>query len=255
MNPESVSIIRDYADYELSRREQLQFEAAGYFFIACIVFLFYHSLPLALLSGLLIRRGLPLYRKALAEKRLQKLHLQFRDLLTSLSASVTAGRQMEAALIEAHDGLSSIYGPEAPIMRELAHMKRAIRENHESDHRLLADFAGRSGSEDIKSFVQVYLTCRSTGGDLERIISHAAEIITDKMKITEEIRALNAQKQLEGRMISLMPAAMLLALNLISPAYIRILYTCASGRLIMTLALAGCIFGVWLMERISHVEV
>ena len=74
MNPESVSIIRDYADYELSRREQLQFEAAGYFFIACIVFLFYHSLPLALLSGLLIRRALPLYRKALAEKRLQKLH-------------------------------------------------------------------------------------------------------------------------------------------------------------------------------------
>lgn len=140
-------------------------------------------------------------------------------------------------------------------MRELAHMKRAIRENHESDHRLLADFAGRSGSEDIMSFVQVYLTCRSTGGDLERIISHAAEIITEKMKITEEIRALNAQKQLEGRMISLMPAAMLLALNLISPGYIRILYTCAAGRLIMTLALAGCIFGVWLMERISHVEV
>lgn len=247
--------IENYADYELSRTQRLKFEAAGYLAIAFTVFLFYRSIALSLIAGLLIRRFLPLYRKHLARKRLLALNSQFRDLLTSLSASVASGRHMEEALIEAADHLSSMYGPDTPIMRELEHIRRSILENHESDHHLLTSLASRTGSEDIASFVQVYLICRTTGGDLEKVISHTSEIISEKMQISEEIRSLTAQKQLEGRMISLMPLVMLLALNLMSPGYISVLYTCTAGRLIMTMSLAGSLFGLWLMERMSHVEV
>lgn len=248
-------MINDYREYELSRRQRLSFEAAGYGCIAAAVFLFYRSLILAALAGLLILRCQPLYRRYLAQKRLQALNLQFRDLLSSLSASITAGRQMEDALVEAGDNLALIYDEDAPIMAELQYMRRNIQENHESDRVLLDDFARRTGSEDIRNFVQVYLTCRSTGGDLERIITHSSEIITEKMNINEQIRTITAQKKFEGRMISLMPAVMLLALNLLAPAYVSILYTGVLGRLIMTICLGGTVAGIWLMEKMSDVAV
>ena len=248
-------MITDYDVYELSRSQRLRFEAAGYGFIALILFLFYRSLLLALLGGVMIRWFLPFYQKYLAGKRHRQLDLQFRDLLYSLSASITAGRQMEEALVEACDHLSGMYAPETPIMRELTHMKKSILENREDGRVLLSDFASRAHSEDISSFVQVYLTCRSTGGDLEKVIAHTSQIITDKMKINEEILTIVAQKKTEGRMISLMPAGMLLALNLMSPAYISILYSCLAGRLVMTFCLFAAAGGVWLMERMSHVEV
>ena len=248
-------LISDYSNFELTIRQRITFLVAGGCAISFIVFLFYRSILLAIPAAILIHRVEPLYRRWLAEKRLRELNVQFQDLLTSLSASVTAGRQMDAALIEACDDLSLLYPDTAPIMTELYHMRRSILHNHTSDRILLEDFSRRTGSEDIRSFVQVYLTCRSTGGDLERIISHTAGILTEKMKINEQINVITAQKKLEGRLISLMPLAMLLALNLVSPGYISALYTTITGRLIMTVCLAGLLVGVCLMEKISDVEV
>ena len=248
-------MIRDYGAYELSGKERAGFLLCGYACFFLISFLFFRSAVVSALAGLTIRFFLPRFADALARRRREQLELQFRDLLYSLSASVAAGRQMEEALVEADENLSSMYPEEAPIVQELHHMKRSILENNAADRLLLSDFARRSRSEDINSFVQVYLTCRSMGGDLERIIIHTSEIMTDKMEIKAQIAVLTAQKKLEGRIISAMPLAMLLALNLVSPAYIDVLYTTLTGRLVMLLCLGGTAAGVWMMEKLTDEEV
>ncbi|MBQ6370554.1 MAG: hypothetical protein IJJ21_03095, partial [Firmicutes bacterium] len=69
-------MITDYDVYELSQSQRLRFEAAGYGFIALILFLFYRSLLLALLGGVMIRWFLPFYQKYLAGKRHRQLDLQ-----------------------------------------------------------------------------------------------------------------------------------------------------------------------------------
>ena len=58
--------------------------------------------------------------------------------------------------------------------------------------------------EDIKNFVDVYLACRTTGADLETVIGNSTEILMDKIDIEKEIRALTAQKQFEGKIITVM---------------------------------------------------
>ena len=248
-------MIHDYSVYELSGRERTLFCLAGYCCIFAGIHLFYRCFLLSAVCGGLIILLIPRYRSGLAEKRRRELNIQFKDLLYSLSSSVTAGRQMEEALREAEESLSLLYPPQAPIMEELRHMNKNMKENHESDQLLLTDLADRSGCEDIRSFVQVYLTCRDMGGDLARIIAHTSDIITQKMEINEQIRALTAQKKMEGRMISLMPFAMLLALNLLSPSYVQVLYTGLPGRLIMTGCLGGVLFGIRLMEKYSDVSI
>lgn len=248
-------MIKDYSVYELSKRERLLFYGVGYVCICMVVYLFYHSILLAIPSGVLIHWAVPYVKRYMAERRMNMLHVQFKDLLYSLSASVAAGRQMEEALIEAEDNLSAMYDGQTPMMRELRHMRIAITENKESDKLLLKDFALRTGSEDVNNFVQVYITCRNMGGNLEKIIEHATAVITDKMTIQKEIRALTAQKKTEGRIISIMPLLMLLLLNIFSYSYINPLYNTVAGRLIMTAALAASCYGVYLMEKLSEITV
>lgn len=247
-------MIYDYSKYEMREMEKLVFFAAGYGVIAVVVFLFFHSILLSLLAGVLVRFLRPYYEEFMVRRRNAELAVQFKDMLTCISASIASGRQMQDAIIEAEENMSVMYSPETPIMAELTHMRRSILENNESDKVLLEDFARRTKNEDIRNFVQVYITCRNMGGDLEKIISRASGILTDKMNIEREIRAITAQKKLEGCLIALMPLAMLLSLNLFSQSYIAPLYTTFTGRLIMAGCLAASVYGVWLMEKISTIE-
>lgn len=248
-------MIRDYSKYELNEREKLLFYCAGYAAIAAVMFLFYHSLLVSAAGGFLVFKLRPFYEDYRASVRMNRLIRQFKDLLYSLSASVSSGRHMGEALIEANENLSVLYREDEPIMKELHHMKKSMLENNESDSVLLADFAERSKCEDINNFVQVYITCRAMGGDLSKIITRTSDILTDKMNIEREIKAITAQKKLEGRLIALMPASMLLGLNLLSPSYIAPLYAGLPGRLIMTFCLALTAWGIYLMEKISSVEI
>ncbi len=248
-------MIRDYSVYELSLKEKLFFFCAGYAAIAAAVYLFYNSAALSLVSGILVVRLIPYVKRRMAARRMDVLKEQFKDMLYSLSASVASGRQMGEALIEAEEDLSSMYDKDDLIMRELRHMKVSMIQNKESDKALLKDFAARSKNDDINDFVNVYVICRSMGGDLEKIISHTTEILTDKMSIEREIRAITAQKKTEGRIISAMPFLMLLMLNIFSYSYIEPLYTTLAGRLLMTAALAAAAFGIYLMEKISDVRI
>ncbi|MBQ0078649.1 MAG: type II secretion system F family protein [Eubacterium sp.] len=181
--------------------------------------------------------------------------MQFKDLLYSLSASVAAGRQMSEALIEAYDNLRVLYDEADLIMVELGHMRRSMLNNKESDKVLLQDFAYRSRSEDISNFVQVYVTCRNMGGNLEKIIGHSCQILTDKMNIEKEIRVITKQKQVEGRIIALMPLVMLLIMNITSNSYIEPLYSSVMGRVIMTGSLIAMGAGIYLMEKISAIDI
>lgn len=247
-------MIYDYSKYEMNNREIIVFYIIGYCSIAFTVFLFYHSLVLSLLSGILVKFARPLYEEFMVKRRMQELAVQFKDMLYCISASIAAGRQMQEALIETEENMSVMYQEDTPIMGELSHMRKCILENNESDKVLLEDFAKRTKSEDINNFVQVYATCRNMGGDLEKIISRASGILTDKMNIEREIKALTAQKKLEGRMIALMPLAMLLCLNMVSQSYISPLYHTITGRLIMTACLGATVCGILLMEKISEIE-
>lgn len=247
-------MIYDYSKYDMNETEKVIFFTAGYCCIAIIVFLFYHSILLSLLSGVLIRYVRPFYEEFMVRRRMQELAVQFKDMLYCISASVSSGRQMAEAIIEAEENMSVMYASDTPIMAELIHMRKCILENNESDKALLEDFARRAKSEDINNFVQVYATCRNMGGDMEKIISRTSNILTDKMNIEREIKAITAQKKLEGRIIALMPLAMLLSLNLVSGSYIAPLYETILGRLIMTGCLMACVYGVWLMEKISTVD-
>ena len=87
-------------------------------FFVCMVF--FRSILFSLIAGgLLIIPGIHKYRDYLKEKRMQNLLFQFRDMMESLSASYSAGKNTQGAFQDACADLISIYGEKADIVHEL----------------------------------------------------------------------------------------------------------------------------------------
>ena len=195
-------MIYDYSKYEMSHTEEVVFYSVGYCCVALIVFLFYHSLILSVISGALVRFIRPFYEQFKVRRRMQELEMEFKDMLYCISASVAAGRQMQEALVESVDNMSVMYDADKPIMAELLYMRRCILENNESDKVLLEDFARRSKSEDINNFVQVYTTCRNMGGDLEKIITEKGYDVSKYKMLNIEITTYRYYNSTDKNMLS-----------------------------------------------------
>ena len=248
-------LISDYDRYEFETGEAAMIIAGGYVAIFAVVLLFYHSFFLAAAAGPAAIFILGPVRRMKAQRRMTLLVTQFRDLLYSLSSSVAAGRQMDAALAEAYESLSMVYAPDTPMMVELSAMLKGIFENHESEEALLSDLAERTHQEDIAGFADVYRASRRTGADLGRVIENTSKVIMEKIAIEREIEAVTKQKIFEGKMITAMPLLVVLFLNIFSPDYLAVMYETFQGRIVMTLALAGIAAGWRLTGKILDLKV
>ncbi len=249
------TIPKTYLTYELNHYEKIRFFILSGLGLMVVGFLFYHSFLLSLILSFLSYPLIGFYRSYLAEKRRTELKEQFRDVLYSISASVAAGRQMTEALYEAEQNMRLIYKTDALIVLELSFMVKRLNEFRESEEKILKDFALRTSIDDISDFVDIYLTCRETGGDLIRVLTKASDIIMDKITIEKEIHTITVQKRFEAKILTAIPFMIILFLQLVSPDYLAALYQGVQGRFLMTIALAGIgISYLWSM-KLTKIEV
>jgi tight adherence protein B len=232
----------------------LWFVLAGYTSFFAVGQIFYGNIGFSIISGFVVFLLLDQYKNYLQTKQIQIMRNQFGDLLYSLSASVATGRQLTIALQEAYINLGYVYKPNTPMMTELKYLNKSIAENRDSEEMLLTGFAQRSGVEDIRNFVNVYLSCRETGGDMNQVILNASEILMQKMSIERDLRVMISQKKFEGKIISAMPVLIIMFLNIASPGYLENLYCTLQGRLVMTVALIGILTAYKLTEKITNIE-
>ena len=232
-------IPKSYLCYELSRSEVIKFLMVCGLGLTTVAFLFYRSLLLSLVFSFLAYPGLRPYRSFLAEKRRRELKEQFRDVLYSISASIATGRQMPEALHEAELNMKLIYQEDSLIVKELSQMVKRLHEFRESEELILKDFAYRTCIEDISDFVDIYLTCRETGGDLIKVLSKASTVIMEKITIEKDIHTITAQKQFEAKILTSIPLIILLLLQIASPDYLSVMYENIKGQIIMTAGLCG----------------
>lgn len=252
---EETIVVEDYNKYRFTLFEKYKILTIGYVFIFLMSFLFYRSLPFSLIMGFGSVFFMRFVEDVKVKKRKKLLLLQFKDLLYSLSVSVSGGRQLGIALIEAYHNMRAMYDRKTPLMIELSYIKKSIQENRTSEEYLLMDLAERSHLDDIKNFVNVYKACKTGGGNMDVVITNAGEILIEKIEIEREIETLTGQKKFEGKIIMLMPVLVIIFLNLFSPEYIEILYTCVAGRMIMTTAWVGMLLAYILNEKIMNIKV
>ncbi len=193
-------------------------------------------------------------RKALCVQRRQELLSQFKEALPILSSFLSAGYSIENAFRASIEELRNLFSPEAMIVREFEQIVHGMN-LHTPMETLLSDFAYRSGLEDVMNFAEVFTVAKKNGGPLVKILTHTANVIRDKVQLSEDILTMNAAKRYEQKVMNLVPFLIILYMNFSSPDFFRPLYTTMIGRVTMTFCLLLYAFSVWLAGRIMAIEV
>ena len=247
-------MLTDYSVAKLPARKKCTYYLAACLALCALGLLFYRSFAAGLA---LCALSLPLeriYASWLAKNRREKLLEGFKDALYSISGAVSAGRQMPFALEAAAASASDSFGENSDISCELKHICEQYRQSHSDIGVMLSDLGRRSALEEIRQFASAYRACQLCGGDLEDVCRKNAELLISRMSFAEETRSLIAQKKLDIILLTGMPLAVLLLLNLISYSYIAVLYETAAGRVVMTLCLLLIVSALLWGIKITNIE-
>ena len=196
----------------------------------------------------------PTYKRNEERKKKQLMLVQFKDLLYSISASLSLGRNMKQALEESMDFWGNTYDEKDLIVIEVHRMLKEMKETNAQDVKVLRDFSDRWGIADITDFVNVYESLRVTGGDMTGAVSRAASVIGDKITMEKELNTAMSEKLAEGRIVGAAPFIMTAAMKLFSPAYMRPVYETGTGMAVALMSLALSVAAILMIERINRID-
>ncbi len=247
--------MRDYSDFQLTKAERCRTITLLAVFILLVGLLFYSSLLPLLLVPFLLKPAEKLAAEFLCRRQKKILRRQFQDFLRCLASSMETGRHMREALGEVEKELLNVYDEGQPIILAVREMRTQMDLAGMTDLEALRWFAARADLEDAQDLVQVFQGSRTAGGDFCSSVRKCASVLQDKIKIEQDIELMIAQKQYEGKIITVMPALVILFLRLVSPEYIAVLYTSLAGRITMTVCLLMAAAAYRLIDRITDIAV
>ena len=188
------------------------------------------------------------YLKWRQGRRLKAFNSRLPDTLSLLSNAIKAGLSLPQAL----EAVAQNASP--PISDELA---RVLRETKlgSSTPAALASMVRRVGSEDLDLIVTAISIQATVGGNLARILDGISHTIRQRIQIKSQIGAMTAQMRASGWIITLLPFIVAAVLNIITPAYFRVMFTEPAGRVLLGLAGLSIFIGNVFVRRITSFKV
>ena len=181
------------------------------------------------------------------EKGQELFRKMFREWILLLASSLTAGYSMENALVQSYQELCLMF-PKGGIMQEELKMMLAKAGNNQRPEILFDELAEKYPYEEVQSFAEVFKAARISGGSLQTVIRGTAAQMAEIMDTRREIRTLLAARVYEQRIMSVMPAAVLLYIRLGSGEFLEGLYHNMTGELVMSVCL-GIYGAAYLMGK------
>ena len=121
--------------------------------------------------------------------------------------------------------------------------------------RLLLSFAARSGCEEIESFAEVFAFAKRSGGDFVHIMQTTVQKLAGRIEVEREVATVLAGKRLEGRIMEIMPLAILAYLQVASGEFLDALYGSAFGVAVMSIAFCCYLAAIKWSEHILDIQI
>jgi tight adherence protein B len=174
---------------------------------------FRHDLIEALLIGLACATALPyLVLRMLRARRQKAFGAQFPDGLDVIVRSLRAGHPVPVAVNmvarEMKDPIGSEFGLVVDEVTYGADLETALR-----------NLYFRIGQDDLPLFVTAVAIQGSTGGNLGEILENLSGVIRQRFKMRRKIRALAAEGRASAMILSSLPIAMFLIIQLVAPDF------------------------------------
>ena len=115
--------------------------------------------------------------------------------------------------------------------------------------------AARIPLPDVSFLVTAILVQKETGGNLAEVLDKTAIVIRERFRLRGQLRVYTAQGRLTGWILAGLPFIMFVLLNIVNPAYMRILITDPAGRTLIYVGIVLMVVGGWVIRKVIDIKV
>jgi tight adherence protein B len=115
--------------------------------------------------------------------------------------------------------------------------------------------AQRMASDDVEQVALVASLHQRAGGNVAEIIDRVTEGVRERAELRREVRALTAQARMTRWILTVLPFGMIVMISLMSPSYMKPLFTTTGG--IVALVIAGVLLmcGSLTLRKLTEIKV
>lgn len=205
------------------------------------IFGFFVGLIFGLIPYFLIRRT--------GKKRARALTEQLPDVLDLMARSLQAGLSLNDAFRSVAEEMP------LPSAAEFGRVFEEIRFGREYREALGNIVQRNPAIFDLRLFVSSVLLQRETGGNLIEILESIASTIRARFLFEAKVSALTSEARFSALILGSLPMMVAMLLMVVNPMYLLPLITDSLGNMLLLFALMMYSLGVFLMVRLSQVEV
>jgi tight adherence protein B len=189
--------------------------------------------------------GFLLHRRG---RRLKRFEEMFPEALDLLSRAIRAGHAFQTAMGMVADELPDPVGPEFKKCFDQQNFGLPLRE-------ALNELSERVALLDVRFFVTAVLIQRDTGGNLSEILDNLAHVVRERFKIQRQVRVHTAHGRFTGYVLLALPAALAIALSLINPDHMHLLFHERMGQVMLMGAIVMQTIGFFWIRKVIKIEV
>ena len=181
-------------------------------------------------------------------KRFGKFEELFPEAIDTLARAVRAGHAFTTALELIANEISDPVASEFRKLFEEQKFGMPVRD-------ALLNLTERVPLVDVKFFVTAVMLQRETGGNLAEILDNLSYMIRERFKILRQVRVHTAQGRLTMLLLMALPPIIVIAMLVISPTFIRPLFTDPLGHIFVVGAIAMQTLGYFVIRRVIRIQV
>jgi len=189
--------------------------------------------------------GFLLHRRG---RRLKKFEEMFPEALDLLSRAIRAGHAFQTAMGMVADELPEPVGPEFKKTFDQQNFGLPLRD-------ALNELSERITLLDVRFFVTAVLIQRDTGGNLSEILDNLAHVVRERFKIQRQVRVHTAHGRFTGYVLLALPAALAVALSIINPDHMHLLFHERMGQIMLMGAIVMQSIGFVWIRKVIKIEV
>ena len=189
--------------------------------------------------------------KSKVEKNIAIFNGNLVKALRRMSSNMRAGGTLKQAIMDVGKSQSMPGAIRVEFINILSDMEYGV-----SPEEAFYQLYERVGSDDVRSLALTIEIQRKTGGNIAEAFDNLARIINKRELEEADIKATLAQTKSSGTLISIMPFALTIMLNFISPTYFNSFYKWGDG--MGKIIVFGCYvvigFGVFIMNKMTSIK-
>src|SRR6185503_1593925 len=181
-------------------------------------------------------------------KRMKRFEEQFPEALDMLSRAIRAGHAFQTAMGMVADELPDPVGPEFKKTFDQQNYGLPLKD-------ALNELSERLKMLDVRFFVTAVMIQRDTGGNLAEILDNLAHVVRERFKILRQVRVHTAHGRFTGYVLLALPAALGVALTLINPEHMNLLFQERMGHMMILASIVLQTIGYFWISQVIKIEV